>query len=139
MISGRYTYEEGRTVAAHARLTPATRVSLDALLQPAGPEGTGDAEDGTLPGGRVDAPLIHLRGGPGRASVASLRDELARLGAIRRIGLPADLFTDWSLQDLEACRQRGPSRRPMNCGAILMQPAMSGWPPTSTCAAVWLC
>ena len=99
-------YEDGRTAAAHARLTPTMRVSLDALLQPAGPEGTGDAEDGAMPDGRVDAPLIHLRAGPGRASVASLRDELARLGAVRGVGLPADLFTDWSLQDLEACRQR---------------------------------
>jgi len=99
-------YEEGRKAAAHARLTPAMRVSLDAVLQPAGPEATGDAEDGAVPDGRVDAPLIHLRAGPGRASVASLRDELTRLGAVRRIGLPADLFTDWSLQNLEACRQR---------------------------------
>ena len=99
-------YEDGRTAAAHARLTPTMRVSLDALLQPAGPEGTGDTEDGAMPDGRVDAPLIHLRAGPGRASVASLRDELARLGAVRGVGLPADLFTDWSLQDLEACRQR---------------------------------
>jgi len=99
-------YEEGRKAAAHARLTPAMRVSLDAVLQPAGPEATGDAEDGAVPDGRVDAPLIHLHAGPGRASVASLRDELTRLGAVRRIGLPADLFTDWSLQNLEACRQR---------------------------------
>ncbi len=99
-------YEDGRTAAAHVRMTPAMGVSLDALLQPAGPEETGDAEDGAVPDGRVDAPLIYLRAGPGRPSVASLRDELARLGTIRRIGLPADLFTDWSLQDLEACRQR---------------------------------
>ncbi len=99
-------YEDGRTAAVHARLTSAMRVSLDALLQPTGPEGTGDAENGAVPDGRVDAPLIHLRAGPGRASVASLRDELARLGAVRRVGLPADLFTDWGLQDLEACRQR---------------------------------
>ena len=28
-------YEDGRTATAHARLTPAMRVSLDALLQPA--------------------------------------------------------------------------------------------------------
>lgn len=33
-------YEDGRTATVHARLTPAMRVSLDALLQPAGPEGT---------------------------------------------------------------------------------------------------
>ncbi len=99
-------YEDGRTAAAHAQLTPAMRVSLDALLQPGEPEGTGDTEDGAMPDGRVDAPLIHLRAGPGRASVASLRDELARLSAIRGVGLPTDLFTDWSLQDLKACRQR---------------------------------
>ena len=99
-------YEDGRTAAARARLTPAMRVSLDALLHPAGPEGTGNAEDEAVPDVRVGAPLIHLRAGPSRASVASLRDELARLGAIRQVGLPADLFTDWSLQDLEACRQR---------------------------------
>ena len=99
-------YEDGHTAAVHARLTPAMRASLDALLQPAGPEGTGEAEDTAMSEGRADAPLIHLRAGPGRASVASLRDELARLGTIRRIGLPADLFADWSLQELEACRQR---------------------------------
>jgi len=99
-------YEDGRIATVHARLTPAMQVSLDALLQPAGPEGTSDAEDGAVPDGRVDAPLIHLRAGPGRASVASLRDELTRLGAVRRVGLPTDLFADWSLQDLEACRQR---------------------------------
>ena len=99
-------YEDGRTAVIHARLTPAMRISLDALLQPAGSEGTGNAEDGAVPDGRADAPLVHLRAGPGRASVASLRDELARLGTIRRISLPADLFTDWSLRELEACRQR---------------------------------
>jgi len=35
-----------------------------------------------------------------------LRDELARLNAIRQLGLPADLFTDWSQQKLDAGRQR---------------------------------
>src|SRR4051794_36883656 len=99
-------YEDRRTAVIHARLTPAMRINLDALLQPAGSEGTGDAEDGAVPDGRADAPLVHLRAGPGRASVASLRDALARLGTIRRISLPADLFTDWSLRELEACRQR---------------------------------
>ncbi len=35
-----------------------------------------------------------------------MRDELARLNAIRQLGLPADLFTDWSQQKLDAGRQR---------------------------------
>jgi len=99
-------YEDERTAIVHARLTQAVRVSLDELLQPIGPEKTGDPEKMVVPDGRADAPLIDLRAGPGRASVASLRDELGRLGTIRKIGLPADLFAEWSLQELEACRQR---------------------------------
>ena len=99
-------YEDRRHATIHARLRPDVRARLDALLEPTGPEDTGSAKDGTMPQGRTDAPLIHLRAGPGRASVASLRDELARLGAICQLGLPANLFTDWSQQELKAGRQR---------------------------------
>ena len=98
-------YDERRYDAVHARLSPDTRARLDALVQPLGPGGDGVVEDEAMEG-RVDAPLIHLRGGPGRASVASLRDELARLDAVRRLALPAGLFADWSSAELEACRQR---------------------------------
>ena len=99
-------YEDRHVAAVHARLTPAMRVGLDALLQPSGPEAATEAENGTLPDGRLDAPLIHLRAGPGRASVASLREELARLGMVRGIGLPDGLFADWSPAELETSRQR---------------------------------
>ncbi len=99
-------YEDRRHAAVHARLLPDMRARLDALLGPVGPEDTESADDETVPEGRTDAPLIHLRAGPGRASVASLRDELARLGTMRQLGLPADLFTDWSQQELDAGRQR---------------------------------
>ena len=98
-------HDDRRDAAIHARLTPEMRDRLDALVRPAGPEAAGSAEDETAEG-QVDAPLIHLRGGPGRASVASLRGELARLDAVRRLGLPDGLFTDWSPAELEACRQR---------------------------------
>ena len=40
------------------------RVGLDALLQPSGPEAVAEAENGTLPDGRLGAPCIHLRAGP---------------------------------------------------------------------------
>ena len=99
-------YEDKQVTAVHARLTPAMRVSLDVLLQPSGPEAVAGAENGGLPDGRMDALLIHLRAGPGRASVASLREELARLGMVRGIGLPDGLFADWSPAELETCRQR---------------------------------
>jgi TnpA family transposase len=101
-------HDDQRFAGVHARLTPETRAGLDALLRPAGPEATGDAQQGEIEPeeGQATAPLIQLRGGPGRASVASLRDELARLEAVRRLGLPAGLFAGWSPAELEACRQR---------------------------------
>ena len=43
---------------------------------------------------------------PARASVASLREELARFGMMRGIGLPNGLFADWNPAELETCRQR---------------------------------
>jgi len=99
-------HDDRRHAAVHARLTLEMRNRLDALLQATGPERDGAAEDEAASDGQMNAPLIHLRAGPGRASVASLRDELARLGAIRQLDLPANLFTDWSQQELDASRQR---------------------------------
>jgi TnpA family transposase len=97
-------YDERRHAAVHARLSPETRAGLDALLRPLGPEEAAGAVEERDE--QTAAPLIHLRGGPGRVSVASLRDELARLDAVRRLGLPDGLFADWSPAELEACRQR---------------------------------
>lgn len=97
-------HDDRRYAAVHTRLSPEMRARLDALVHPLSPGG-GATEDETAEG-QVDAPLIHLRAGPGRAGVASLRDELARLDAVRRLGLPDGLFADWSPAELEACRQR---------------------------------
>jgi TnpA family transposase len=101
-----HAYEDKRVATVHARLTSAMRVGLDALLQSPGPQGAAEVEDMAAPDGKSDATLIHLRAGPGRASVVSLRDELARLDTVRGLGLPDDLFADWSRNELEACRQR---------------------------------
>jgi TnpA family transposase len=100
-------YDERRHAAVQARLAPDARARLEALVRP--PPGAGEADDtesGATPEGQADAPLTHLRAGPGRASVASLREELARLGAVRRLGLPDGLFADWSPAELETCRRR---------------------------------
>ena len=101
-------YDERRFAAVHVRLAPDIRARLEALVQqPSGAgETTDDAASETDPEGLSAAPLIHLRAGPGRASVASLREELARLDAVRRLGLPDGLFADWNPAELEACRQR---------------------------------
>ncbi len=90
--------------SVYERLSPTTRERLDALLRPekAGDEDTGqDEATGSAP-----AVLLKLRGSPGRPSLASMQDELAKLELIRGIDLPADLFDRAAPRDLERCRQR---------------------------------
>jgi hypothetical protein len=81
------------------RLSPATRTRLEALLRPANPER--EEMSGTAP-----AILLQLCGDPGRPSLGSVQDELAKLELIRRLELPADLFDHALPQNLERCRQR---------------------------------
>jgi hypothetical protein len=52
------------------------------------------------------APLLRLRGNPGKPSLASVQEELAKLELIRGIDLPIGLFDHASARDLERCRQR---------------------------------
>lgn len=97
-------HEERFHTGVYERLSPTTRKRLDALLRPdkAGSEDA-DQDDAT---GSVPAVLLKLRGSPGRPSLASMQDELAKLGLIRQIELPADLFDHTSPRDLERCRRR---------------------------------
>jgi hypothetical protein len=86
------------------RLVPATRSRLDALLHPAGNESDDSASDQSL--GTAPALLLRLRSDPGRPSLASIQDELAKLELIRGIELPADLFDHVLPHDLDRYRQR---------------------------------
>lgn len=72
------------------RLSPATRERLDALLHPE-KSGSDDVAPND-PIGSAPAVLLKLRGSPGRPSLASMQDELAKLELIRQIDLPVDLF-----------------------------------------------
>ncbi|MCB1560389.1 MAG: Tn3 family transposase [Xanthomonadales bacterium] len=96
-------HEDRFHAGVHQRLSPATRDRLDALLRSDG--GGGDtAQDDA--GGGAPAVLLSLRGSPGRPSLASMQEELAKLERIREIELPANLFDRVSLRDLERCRRR---------------------------------
>lgn len=87
-----------------ARLAPATRSRLEALLRPDG----GEPEDSTPApsSGTAPAVLLRLRRDPGRPSLASLVEEITKLTLIRGIGLPADLFDAVLPHDLERYRRR---------------------------------
>jgi hypothetical protein len=81
----------------HARLSATTRERLDGLL--------GYVEVVDVPNS-PPAPLLRLRGNPGKPSLASVQEELAKLELIRGIDLPIGLFDHASARDLERCRQR---------------------------------
>ncbi len=97
-------HEERFHADVYGRLSPVVRERLDELLGPA--EGEGDRSVAEDIHGSAPAVLLKLRGNPGRPSLASMQEELAKLGLIRRMDLPADLFDHASPRDLERCRRR---------------------------------
>jgi hypothetical protein len=84
-------------------LSPAIRERLDQLL---GAEGEGDSSAAEKAAGSAPVPLLVLRGNPGRPSLASMQEELAKVELIRRMELPTDLFDHASPRELERCRRR---------------------------------
>ena len=97
-------HEDCFHLGVYERLSPATRERLDALLRPDQASGNEAAQADAA--GNAPALLLKLRGSPGRPSLASLQDELAKLELIRQIDLPADLFDRAAPRDLERCRRR---------------------------------
>jgi hypothetical protein len=92
------------------RLVPAARERLEALLRPAGNESEDPPPDQSA--GMVPALLLWLRGDPGKPSLASVQDALAKLELIRGIGLPADLFDGVLPHELERYRRRVTAEAP---------------------------
>ena len=99
-----HAHEERFHSEIYGRLLPASRERLEELLRPDKAGGEPSAPD-DIPAS-APALLLKLRGNPGRPSLASLQDELAKLELIRRIELPGDLFDQTSPRDLERCRRR---------------------------------
>lgn len=95
-------HEERFHRGTYERLSPGTRDRLDDLLRPEKADGDNALEDM----GGMPAVLLKLRGSPGRPSLASMQEELAKLELIRQVALPASLFDDTSPRELEHCRWR---------------------------------
>jgi TnpA family transposase len=97
-------HEERFHADIYGRLSAAMRERLDELLGSA--EGEGDRSEAEEVPGSAPTALLKLRGNPGRPSLASMQEELAKLDLIHRMDLPADLFDHASPRDLERCRRR---------------------------------
>ena len=100
----------GFVPASSAALSRQTRERLEALLRPAGNEFEDPPPDQSA--GMVPALLLWLRGDPGKPSLASVQDALAKLELIREIALPADLFDGVLPHELERYRRRVTAEAP---------------------------
>jgi len=97
-----HAYEDLFCERIRDRLSPVTRAQLEALLQPASSEI--NAQESNELSSPARAVINLLRDDPGRASVKSLRQEMAKLDLVRQLNLPQDLFDRTSTQELERYR-----------------------------------
>jgi hypothetical protein len=105
-----HAHDERFCTGVLARLAPATRVRLEALLRPVGNESSDPHSDRST--GTAPALLLRLRSDPGRPSLAAVQDELAKLELVRGIELPPDLFDGALPQELERYRRRVAAEAP---------------------------
>ncbi|MGH7105353.1 MAG: hypothetical protein ACREFT_02475 [Acetobacteraceae bacterium] len=84
---------------------------MEALLRPAAWHKAEDPPSDRS-AGMMPALLLWLRGDPGKPSLASVQDALAKLELIRGIGLPADLFDGVLPHELERYRRRVAAEAP---------------------------
>ncbi|WP_161493780.1 hypothetical protein [Nitrosospira lacus] len=97
-------HEERFHADIYRRLAPVIRKRLDELLLPDKHESDGSSLDDKS--NSAPAVLLKLRGNPGRPSLASMQEELAKRDLIWRMDLPDNLFDHASSRDLERCRRR---------------------------------
>lgn len=127
-----HAHDERFYAGIRDRLAPQTRLQLEALLHPAeGELNEGELKTTATEGeprspGAAPALLLWLRSSPGRPSLASLQDELAKLEVIRSIGLPADLFDRGRPRDLERYWRRVATEAPYELRRHL-EPARLTW------------
>ncbi len=105
-----FAYDERFCEELHGRLSADTRVRLDALLRPTVADLA--VAETVETDGSVPAVLMHLRSDPGGPSVNSLQTELAKLGVVRALGLPSDLFDHARPHEVERYRQRAAVEAP---------------------------
>ena len=106
-----HAYETRLFAATLARLTPATRAALDALVATRPTEA---AEAGATDGQATPdtSAFATLRTDPGAVGLASVEAEIAKLATLRALDLPPDLFHDVGPAVLAKYRQRAGAEWP---------------------------
>jgi hypothetical protein len=103
------TYEESFCAEILARLSPDNQASLDALLQPAPDEEDSQREAKS----EMPRALWHtLRSEPGRTSLDTMLEEIAKLEQLRALGLPPEIFAGVPRRVLQVYRQRAVVEEP---------------------------
>ena len=106
--SGRAVFERRFTATNTARLSTPTIAALERLI----PAAAGDEEVSTA------GLLVELKRDPGKASLNTILEEINKLGRVRSLGLPADLFEDCSEKLLAAWRARAAATYPAHLRAM---------------------
>ncbi|MFD5437068.1 Tn3 family transposase [Kitasatospora sp. NPDC127067] len=104
------------------RLSHITRSRLDDLVTGAEQEDGADGDQGSVGGGRVF--FAELKADPGAPGLESLLAEIDKLGRVRRLGLPADLFADVSEKLVDSWRARASKEYPADLLPPRMKPEM---------------
>jgi len=97
-----HRFETAFFAGIHGQLSGATKQRLDALL--ASPSAEGPVAESAKPSDPVS--LGRLKADPGRAGLASLREEIAKLECVGNVQLPDDLFSGVPPKILERYRLR---------------------------------
>ena len=105
--SGRAVFERRFTATITARLSAPTIEALERLVPAAGDEEVSTA-----------GLLVELKRDPGKASLNTILEEINKLGRVRSLGLPADLFEDCSEKLLAAWRARAAATYPAHLRAM---------------------
>src|SRR6266545_7316248 len=104
------TYEQQFCTAIHAKLTPETRLQMDALLRTAtqADQETASDDDGVF----VRSAFHELKLDPGLLSLESVLTEIGKMTRIRQLGQPATLFANVPPKVLQHYRQRAATEPP---------------------------
>lgn len=99
-------FEESFCASVSGRLPEDALAKMDALLATGDRDANGAESDDPAPGDTRRSVLAWIKADPGRASLEAVLDEVNKLGRVREVGLPPDLFAGDSPSLVKEYRRR---------------------------------